>query len=51
MHTQDAYNVERAIEEKNVPTGNATRRDMSIMFPEVWKDAKKGLEHLPQVGR
>ena len=43
---QDAYNLERAIEDK-IPSGNAIRREMSLINAETLKDAKKGLEHLP----
>ena len=44
---QDARNLELAIVQKNPPTGNATRRDMTIIFYEMLKDLNKTLEHLP----
>ena len=46
-NAQDAFELQRAIESRNVPTTNAIRRDMAQIVGGMLTDAKKGLEHLP----
>ena len=46
-NAQDAFELQRAIKSRNVPTTNAIRREMAQIAWDMLKDAKKGSEHLP----